>query len=768
MKKIVFFILLLSAAAILYSALLLHKTDDIEKIKSQIISEQKNSLREDLYKNGAVIVYASQNKKAENSYYNAAIKLQKKSRWIKFSIKKDLDVSEIDLKNNSIVLLGKINSNKILNKISNKIPIQFEQKNYKFNNIIYNDSLNLIFAFIPSPFNLKKSCFIISGLNDDYISQNADFEFISDVRITQGYEALALGFFTLDDRDDWVIDKSSSKNFSQEKKVIKKYSLNNYVVHSSDFNDDQIKKINNHYEKQFFNMKRFFGEKFFQPKLSIHLYNNLEQKGLIIENTQINNIVSEDSSIHIFISDWLNGNDFSQNALMILRKNFGKINNFFLERGLSIYFAESWRGEDYKYWASRLFLSENVPSLSVLMYNKKVKYESDFLVAPLSAAFAEFMIKKLGREKFINFFADWNPNEKEIELLNIEFQNFLNNLSKNYSEKIKENRRNFPLNIPEFQKGFCFAHEGYQIHNGYLSQDAFLSLEKLKDIGINSFSITPFTSMKDPAKSQSFNFWQGAYEENDESLIKLKHNADKLGLTIIMKPHIYFWNSWPGAIKMDSEKDWDNFFDNYYKWILHYSILSEMYKIPLLVIGNEMTQTTIGHEKKWVELIHRLRKIYSGKITYGANWGNEFEKINFWNELDYIGISEYYPLSTKENPTDEELKKGAGEILKKIEEVQKKYNMKVIFTEVGFRSSPQAWKTTYEKESRIDNDQQSQARAYDAVFNASYNKHWLAGMYWWKWPSYLNFVGHAQNDLYTPNNKSAEEVVKKWYSKSWN
>jgi homoserine trans-succinylase len=32
------------------------------------------------------------------------------------------------------------------------------------------------------------------------------------------------------------------------------------------------------------------------------------------------------------------------------------------------------------------------------------------------------------------------------------------------------------------------------------------------------------------------------------------------------------------------------------------------------------------------------------KLTYAANW-DDFDKVPFWNELDYIGIDAYFPLS---------------------------------------------------------------------------------------------------------------------------
>ena len=167
-------------------------------------------------------------------------------------------------------------------------------------------------------------------------------------------------------------------------------------------------------------------------------------------------------------------------------------------------------------------------------------------------------------------------------------------------------------------------------------------------------------------------------------------------------------------------------------------------------------------------MFDKIRKIYSGKLVYGANWGNEFENLTFWNHLDYIGISNYYPISKDVNPTEEELLKGAKEVLKKIEEVQRKYDRPVIFTEAGFRSSAAPWQSSFEKNKKLqDTTYESQVRSYEIFFNAAYEKDWLAGIFWWKWPSYLNEGGDPHHDLYTPNYKPTENVVRKWYGKNW-
>jgi hypothetical protein len=44
-------------------------------------------------------------------------------------------------------------------------------------------------------------------------------------------------------------------------------------------------------------------------------------------------------------------------------------------------------------------------------------------------------------------------------------------------------------------------------------------------------------------------------------------------------------------------------------------------------------------------------------LTYAANW-DKYDQVSFWDELDFIGIQAYFPLTDQTNPSAEEIKKG--------------------------------------------------------------------------------------------------------------
>jgi hypothetical protein len=166
-------------------------------------------------------------------------------------------------------------------------------------------------------------------------------------------------------------------------------------------------------------------------------------------------------------------------------------------------------------------------------------------------------------------------------------------------------------------------------------------------------------------------------------------------------------------------------------------------------------------------MIKRLRSLYSGPMVYAANWGREFENLAFGEALEAIGIDCYYPLSEKENPTDAELMAGAQNVVQKIHTVAKKLNKPVLITEMGFCSMPQTWKSPHQESRGAPVDLEAQRRCYEATCQALMNSmkkggEWLAGVYWWKWPTMLDDGGPEDNH-FTPNGKPAAEVVARWY-----
>ena len=265
--------------------------------------------------------------------------------------------------------------------------------------------------------------------------------------------------------------------------------------------------------------------------------------------------------------------------------------------------------------------------------------------------------------------------------------------------------------------------------------------------------------------------WWG---ERDEGLAMTTALARELGIRTLLKPHLWMRNhgvgKWRSDIRMESEADWDKWFASYRRFILHYARLAEEQGIEALAVGTELHGTSVEREQDWRDLIAAVREVYSGDLTYAANWWREYEQIRFWDALDFIGIQAYFPLTDSERPTLEQLTRGWREHLGPIEAVQNRFDKPVIFTEIGYKGTagtairPWEWPQRRSDDS-VEIDLETQARCYEAFFRTFWHRPWFAGSYFWKWYPSVNSTRRPPPAIdFTPQGKPAAEVMTRWYA----
>lgn len=261
--------------------------------------------------------------------------------------------------------------------------------------------------------------------------------------------------------------------------------------------------------------------------------------------------------------------------------------------------------------------------------------------------------------------------------------------------------------------------------------------------------------------------------ETDEGLRETTRFARDRGIRTLLKPHIWLLDrsggAWRGDIRMKDEKAWNEWFDSYRRFILHYAEFAEENGIEALCIGMELRTTVRERASDWRAIIAEVRGVYHGSLTYAANWYEEFEEIEFWDALDFIGIQGYFPLSEKAGATVDELAAGWRPHVERIERVQKRFGKPVLFTEIGYRSMSDAAAKPWEwprPGASAAVDVELQARCYDAFYRTFWDKPWVAGVYWWKWFPHHGKAGGADHAGFTPQNKPAARVLTRWFGGS--
>lgn len=252
----------------------------------------------------------------------------------------------------------------------------------------------------------------------------------------------------------------------------------------------------------------------------------------------------------------------------------------------------------------------------------------------------------------------------------------------------------------------------------------------------------------------------GQWSRRDSMFMKSIDTLHQQNIRVHLKPHLWMSSGWRSNINFDNEDDWNTWFASYRKTMLHYATMAEQTQAELFCIGTELRSSIKHQPEKWNALIKEIKGIYSGKLTYAANWDSDFDQIPFWNELDYIGIQAYFPLTENTNPELSEIEEGWNQHMSMLENLSKKYQKKILFTEVGYRPDRAATKTPWEWGSALaplfkKKSEKTQYLAFEAMFSQLWDKPWFAGAYVWQW----------DNSDFEIRKRPAQNSVAKWYSK---
>ncbi|TAL47179.1 MAG: hypothetical protein EPN89_08970, partial [Methylovulum sp.] len=187
--------------------------------------------------------------------------------------------------------------------------------------------------------------------------------------------------------------------------------------------------------------------------------------------------------------------------------------------------------------------------------------------------------------------------------------------------------------------------------NDFSSSDFRRSLSNAANMNINHVTVAiPIYQ----SSNTSSDIQTGRNTPTDQSLIDAINHARSLNIRIAFKIHLSTFDTsqWGAFINAANRDEW---FGGYQRMLNRYGAIAESHRVEVFIIGNELiTMATAtsnpDNTQRWSNMINSLRSVYSGSLSYNSNWGGSFfsdEKnhIEFWKELDFIGISAYFNLN---------------------------------------------------------------------------------------------------------------------------
>ena len=284
-------------------------------------------------------------------------------------------------------------------------------------------------------------------------------------------------------------------------------------------------------------------------------------------------------------------------------------------------------------------------------------------------------------------------------------------------------------------------------------------------------------------------WWSETIEANIQGI----QLAKQAGLKVFLKPHIvlgaikdkrtpkarlvsYSSNSfsntplvdktrgaeWRGTLSVKKERDWQQLEQNYEAYILKLAKIAAIEEVDLFSVGTELKEFATKRPQFWRQLIQKVRMIYDGPLTYAANW-DEYQKISFWQDLDYIGVDTYFPINKMKTPEVKKTIKYWRAIQKQLRKLSKAEDRKILLTEFGYRNVSYAGKRpwTHDKGKNTPPNYQAQVNLLEAFFQSFWHKPWVAGGFSWKW---FGNPKSGKDTTFSVQGKPALKVLQKWYA----
>ncbi|MBI4509420.1 MAG: hypothetical protein HY698_07265 [Deltaproteobacteria bacterium] len=307
-----------------------------------------------------------------------------------------------------------------------------------------------------------------------------------------------------------------------------------------------------------------------------------------------------------------------------------------------------------------------------------------------------------------------------------------------------------PLQMKGMALGLYFAEADYK---GWSFQNM---LGEIRSIGADHVSLV--VSWKQPDVRSVTLAPDAATTLPDARLRSLIRDAHKRGLKVFLFPIIELDVrrplEWRGTI---APRDVSAWWTGYQKFILHYARIAAEEKVELFSVGSELLSTETWRDR-WAALISQVRKGFRGKVLYSANW-DHYEKVSFWDLVDYLGVTAYNELSRSHDASEEELTTAWRNVRASLSAFSQKAGKPIIITEVGYTSQDGSAVHPWDYTSRSPLDLEEQRRCYAAFVTAWNGENTLAGVFWWNWFG----AGGGKDTYYTPKGKPAEGILRRWY-----
>lgn len=269
------------------------------------------------------------------------------------------------------------------------------------------------------------------------------------------------------------------------------------------------------------------------------------------------------------------------------------------------------------------------------------------------------------------------------------------------------------------------------------------ALKRLKEISGTNTVIFP-VAFRQANKRSSVMSRDPKFTAPTKNVIAAIASAKKLGMRVILRPYLDIRDhSWRGEIKPLKVGRW---FREYTAFQVAYARLAQQQRVEGVIIGVEMVSMN-KYIKSWKGVIKQVRGVYGGWVAYQANYGEALPEIGkgaavkWWDAVDVIAISAYYPLTMQKKPTAAQIQRGWTRYddhnkirnwKNLITKLHFRYKKPILFGEIGYRTRQSTATRPFDTRQSLGKySPTAQASAYKGTLNAWKGVKWQAFSWWY-------------------------------------
>jgi hypothetical protein len=306
---------------------------------------------------------------------------------------------------------------------------------------------------------------------------------------------------------------------------------------------------------------------------------------------------------------------------------------------------------------------------------------------------------------------------------------------------------------------------------GYGSPAYERTLGECKGMGATWVAITPFGRVGDLEGHGVDVTFETPFAKNKEDVARAIAMAHTRGLRVFLVPHLWVESGqWRAKIDPPTDAAWDAWAKSYGAFVRAWAAVAEASHADLFSAGVELRSwVTTRHAKSFAAIVHDLRGLYHGPITYSANW-DDVEDTVIFGDLDVIGINAFYPLADHDGATFDQLLTGGMRVRDRIRKLAQIWNKPILLSEIGYTSRPNPAIRPWEWPDAMTSvhvDEKAQAEAYRALLAPLLDEPTLMGAFVWRVYADPDDVSQEAEWGFSPRGKHAELVVRDAFAAWW-